>query len=144
MANEHQDTALSDVSSSLVVHLGDQRTRRVDGRKRPRLRFVFDFPRHAVGAEDRHRARWHVLQGLDKARAFRLERFDHVAIVDDLMAHIDRSAMLGQRSLDNIDRPNNASAKPARLGKNDLHSLPSRRSLDGARLMTGSSKPASQ
>ena len=50
------------------------------------------------------------------------ERLDDVAIVNDLVAHVDRSAMLGQRPLDNIDRPNNASAKPARLGKNDLHS----------------------
>ena len=55
MANEHQDAALSDVSSPLIVHLGDQRTSRVDGRKRPQLRFVFNLSRHAVGAEDRHR-----------------------------------------------------------------------------------------
>ena len=67
-------------------------------------------------------ARRHILQGLDETRALRLERFDHVAIVNDLMAHVDGRAMLGQRPLDNIDRPNNAGAKPARLSKNDLHS----------------------
>ena len=76
-----------------------------------------------MGAEDGDGARRHVLQSLDEARAFRLERFDHVAIVDDLMAHVDGSAMFGQRPLDNIDRSNNAGAKPARLSKYDLHPL---------------------
>ena len=74
-----------------------------------------------MGAEDGHGARRHVLQRLDETRAFRLERFDDVAIVNDLVAHVDRSAMLGQRPLDDIDRPNDAGAKPARLSKNDLH-----------------------
>ncbi len=86
------------------------------------LASCLDVSRDAVGAEDGHGARRHVLQRLDKARAFRLERFDDMAIVDDLVAHVDRSAMLGQRPLDNIDRPNDAGAKPARLSKNDLHS----------------------
>ena len=40
------------------------------------LRFVFNFSRYAVGAEDRHGSRRHVLQGFDETRAFRLERFD--------------------------------------------------------------------
>jgi hypothetical protein len=31
--------------------------------------------------------------------------------------------MLGQRPLDDVDRPNNAGAKPTRLSKNDLHPL---------------------
>jgi hypothetical protein len=47
------------------------------------------------------------------------------------MAHVDRSAVFGQRPLDNIDRPNNASAKPARLSKYDLHPLAFSSSLDG-------------
>jgi hypothetical protein len=51
--------------------------------------------------------------------------------VNDLMAHVDGSAVFGQRPLDNIDRPNNASAKPARLSQYDLHRSPSGRSLDG-------------
>ena len=117
------DPTLRDVAAALIVHLGDQRTGRVDGRERARLRFVLDVSRHAMGAEDRHGARRHVLQCLDETRALRLERFDDVAIVDDLVAHVDRRAMLGQRPLDDIDRPNDAGAKPARLGENDLHSL---------------------
>ena len=86
-----------------------------------------------MGAEDGHGARRHVFQRLDEARAFRLERFDHMAIVNDLVAHVDRGAMLGQRPLDNIDRPNDAGAKPARLSKNDLHSPAFSSSPDGLR-----------
>ena len=59
-----------------------------------------------------------------------------MAIVNDLMAHVDRRAMLGQRPLDNIDRPNDAGAKPARLSKNDLHS-PAFSSKPRTRPMTG-------
>ena len=123
MADEHQHATPGDVSPPLVVHLGDQRARGVDGRQRPHLGFLLDLSRDAVGAEDGHGARRHVLQRLDEAGAFRLERFDDMAIVNDLVAHVDRGAMLGQRPLDNIDRPNDAGAKPARLSKNDLHSL---------------------
>ena len=122
MADEHQHATPGNVPPSLVVHLGDQRASGVDSRQRPRPCVLLNFSRDAMGAEDGDGSRRHVLQRLDEARAFRLEQFDHVAIVDDLMAHVDRSAVFGQRPLDNIDRPNNASAKPAWLSKNDLHS----------------------
>jgi hypothetical protein len=75
-----------------------------------------------MGAENRHGARRHILQGLDEARALRLERFDDMTIVNDLVAHVDRGAMLGQRPFHDVDRPNDPSAKSPRLGKNDLHS----------------------
>ena len=123
MTDEHQHATPGNVSPALVVHFGDQRASGVDGRQRPQPRVVFNFSRDAMGAEDGDGSRRHVLQSLDEARAFRLERFDHVAVVNDLMAHVDRRAMLGQRPLDNIDRPNNASAKPARLSQYDLHPL---------------------
>jgi hypothetical protein len=45
-----------------------------------------------------------------------------MAIVNDLVAHVDWGAVLGQRPLHDVDRPNDPSAKSPRLGKNDLHS----------------------
>src|ERR1700722_16434136 len=131
MADEHQHATPGNVPPPLVVHLRDQRASGVDGRQRPQPCVVFNFARDAMGAEDGDGAGRHVLQSLDETRAFGLERFDHVPIVDDLMAHVDRSAVFGQRPLDNIDRPNDAGAKPARLSQYDLHRSPSRRSLDG-------------
>ena len=87
------------------------------------VRFVLDFARHAMGAENRHCSLGHFVQILDEARAFRLERFDDMAIMNDLVAHVDRGAVLDQRPLDNIDRADNPRAKPPRLCKNNLHSL---------------------
>jgi hypothetical protein len=46
-----------------------------------------------------------------------------VAIVHDLVAHVDGSAVLGQRPLDDIDRANDASAESTRLSQYDLHAL---------------------
>src|ERR1700722_16069348 len=123
MTDEHQHATSGNVTPALVVHFGDQRASGVEGGQRTQPRVVFNFSRALMGAEDRDGSRRHIPQSLDETRAFRLERFDYVAIVDDLMAHVDRSAMLGQRPLDNIDRPNNASAKPARLSQYDLHPL---------------------
>src|SRR5690606_7009000 len=41
---------------------------------------------------------------------------DHVAVVDDLMPHIDRRAVAFDRALDDLDRPVDAGTKPARRG----------------------------
>src|SRR5260370_27713891 len=74
-------------------------------------------------AENRHRAGGHLVQFLDEAGALGLERFDDIAIMHDLVADIDRRAILLQRALDDLDGADDPGAKPARLGKNDLHSL---------------------
>ena len=63
----------------------------------------------------------HLVQFLDKSRAFSLQRLDHVAVVHDLVAHIDGPAIFLERVLDDVDRPHHAGAKPTRLGKNDAH-----------------------
>ena len=136
MTDEHHDSALSDVPSALNMHLGDQRTSRVDGRKRSQLRFVLNFSRHAVSAENRHRSLRHLVEILDETRAFRLERFDDMTIVNNLVAHVDWSAILGQRPLDDIDGADNPCAKPAWLGKNDLH-----HAYPLAKASTGPAKP---
>jgi hypothetical protein len=39
----------------------------------------------------------------------------------DFVPHIDRLAVLLQSALDDIDRPYDACAEAARLGKNDTH-----------------------
>jgi hypothetical protein len=44
--------------------------------------------------------------------------------VDDLVAYIDRRAILLERTLDDLDRPNDARAKSARLRKIHFHGMP--------------------
>ena len=50
--------------------------------------------------------------------AFRL--VDHIAVVDDLVAHIDRRPELLQRQFDDLDRPVDAGAEAARRAKQDI------------------------
>src|SRR6476620_2748675 len=85
-----------------------------------RLRHRF---RHAVGREDdRSLSVRDFVQFLDEDGALGLQRFYHVAVVDDLMAHIDGRAVFGERELDDLDGAVDAGAKAAR-----------RRDIDGQR-----------
>ena len=79
--------------------------------------------RHAMGREhDRRVGVRDFVQFLDEDRALGLEALHHVAVMDDVMAHIDGRAIFGERELDDLDRPIDAGAKAAR-----------RREIDGER-----------
>jgi hypothetical protein len=58
-------------------------------------------------------------QFLDEHRAQRLQAIDDVAIVDDLVAHIDRRAEFLDGALDDLDGPIDARAEAARAGEHD-------------------------
>src|SRR4029079_13824942 len=47
---------------------------------------------------------------------------DDVAVVHDLVAHIDGRPVLLERALDDLDRAHDAGAETAGLGQNDFHS----------------------
>ena len=53
----------------------------------------------------------------------RAQTVDHVAVVDDLVAHVDRRAVEGQRLLDDLDGALDPGAETARTGQQDLHGL---------------------
>ena len=74
-----------------------------------------------MGGEHRHRAFGHFVQFLDKAGALALERVHHMAVMDDLMAHIDGLAKLIERLFDDVDGAHHPGTEAARLGKNDSH-----------------------
>ena len=67
--------------------------------------------------------RRHLGQVLDEDRALSLQVVDHVGVVDDLVADVDRRAELVQRALDDLDRAIDAGAKAARLGEDDFFEL---------------------
>ena len=56
-------------------------------------------------------------QFVDEHRALGFQLFDHRAVVDDLMADIDRRAVAAQRLLHDADRPVDAGAEAARGGQ---------------------------
>src|SRR5262249_25599733 len=113
--------AMGDIALALIVHLRHQRAGRIQNRKVARLCGVHDGLRDAMRAEHRHRAIGDLIELLDKARALALQRVDDMLVVHDLMADIDGLAILLERALDDVDRPDDARAKTARLGKYDTH-----------------------
>ena len=56
---------------------------------------------------------------LDEDRAFGAQAFDDVAVVDDLVADIDRRAEFLERQLDDLDGSLNPGAKAARRAHHD-------------------------
>ena len=111
----------ADVALALAVHLGDQRTRRVEHAQAARPRVVLDRLRDAVRAEDRDRAGGHFREMLDEPRTFGAQALDDVAVVHDLVAHVDRRAEPLERVLDDVDRTDHARAKSARLREHHMH-----------------------
>src|SRR5271165_2056771 len=115
MPDEDHRPALHHVLLGLVMHLGHQRTRRVVDRQASRGRLFPDPFRHAVGAEDRDGIVRHLGQLFHEPRPLRLQEVDDALVVDDFMPHIDRSVVLLQRTLDDVDRPHDAGAKAPRF-----------------------------
>ena len=74
-----------------------------------------------MGAEDGMRPGRHLGQLLDETRTHPLQPLDDMAVVDDLMAHIDRGAVEREGPLDDVDGTNDTGTKTAGLGQNDLH-----------------------
>jgi hypothetical protein len=74
----------------LVVHLRDQRTGRVDRLEVASGRLLVHQRRDAMGGEHDRPALGHFVELLDEDRATRLQVGDHVLVVHDLLAHVDR------------------------------------------------------
>ena len=108
------------MGAGLDMHLGDQRTGGIEvehvaglGRGRHGLGHAMCRKDHGgVGFGD-------LVQLLHKNGAFRLQGLDHVAVVDDLVAHVDGRPELLQRQLDDLDGAVDAGAEAARSGQQD-------------------------
>jgi hypothetical protein len=90
-----------------------------------------------VGAENRHRARRNLGQALDETGALGFEAFDDMAVVDDLVAHIDGCAEPFERAFHDLDRPDDTCTEAPRLCQDDFHDQapnPVAAALEGIRL----------
>jgi hypothetical protein len=97
----------------LLVHLGDQRTGGVDGVQTARGGRSVHRGRHAVRGEHHDRALGDLVGLVHEDHAAVAQRLHHVAVVHDLLAYVDRRAVLVQRLLDGFDRAVHAGAVPA-------------------------------
>ena len=110
-----------DVALALAVHLGDQRTGRIQHMETACGRIVLDAARDAVGTENGNRARRHLRKIVDKARTLRPQVVDDVPVVHDLVPDVHRRSEDLQRPLHDVDRANDARAEAARLRQNYPH-----------------------
>src|ERR1039457_1619531 len=123
MADQDDRVALARELDRFEVNLRDQRAGGVDDLKLAALGLLADRRRYPVRAENDSRALRHLRQLLYENGA-RLPQFIHdVAVVDDLLPHIDRRAIEVQYDLDDIDRPHHAGAESPRPEQDDLLSV---------------------
>lgn len=61
-----------------------------------------------------------LVQFVDEHGALAAQILDHVAVVDDLVAHVDRRAMQLERALDDVDGAIHAGTEATRLRQQDL------------------------
>ena len=76
-----------------------------------------DCGRHTVRTKHDERTLRHLSDLIDKNRALGLELGDHVNVVHDLFAHVDRAAVTLDGLLDGHDSAVNAGAVPAWRGE---------------------------
>ena len=121
VADQHDLAAALVMDFGLAVDLGDQRAGGVEREEVAALRLHRNRFRHAMGGEDHRRLGVRNLgEFLDEDRALGLEALDHVAVVHDLVADVDRRAIALERLLDRIDGPHHAGAEPARRAEQHL------------------------
>ena len=120
MADQHDLQPNCLVRPRLGMHLGDQRASGIEdeqvailGSSRHRLRHPMCRKDHGCTGF------WDLVQLLHKYGAFRLERFDHVAIVHDLVADVDRGAEPLESQFHDLYGPIDAGAEAARRGQED-------------------------
>src|SRR3974390_3371985 len=104
----------------LDMDLGDKRAGGVEIEEIAPGRGRQDRFGHPVGREDdRCIGVRYFVQFFYKYGALGFQGFHYVAVMDDLMAHIDWRAIFGERELDDLNGAINASAKSARRPKID-------------------------
>ena len=116
VANEEDVPPFLDHPLRLPVHLGNQRARRVDVGQPAILRLGRNRFGHAVGGEDDRPVVGHFVELIDEYRAQFPQPIHDEAVVDDLVADIDRRAESFERELDDLDRAVDSRAEAARSG----------------------------
>ena len=119
--DEQDVVPLLGVADRLHVHLGDQRAGGVDHAEVTPLRLAADLGADAVGGEDDGGLLGHLVERVDEDHTLLLKSFHHVAIVHDLVKHIQRRADERQRLVDGLHRHVYAGAEAAGVGEQDLH-----------------------
>ncbi len=105
------------IAAAFVMHLLHQRTGGIDDVELPAGGIGLDLARYAMGAEHGHGAGWDFVDLVDEDGAPPAQLLDDVVVMNDLMAHIDRRAVLFERAFDDLDGALDPGAEAARPGQ---------------------------
>lgn len=103
----------------LLMHLRHQGARGIDGAQAAFGGGGVHRRGDTVRREHEHRALGYLVGLLDEDDTSLGEGLDHVPVVDDLLADVDRGTMLLECLLHRFDGPVDTGAVPARLGEQD-------------------------
>ena len=116
VADQQDVVVVTCVALHFLVHLGHQGAGRVDGAQFAVHGLLADCGGHSVRGEHDHRAFGHLVGLVDEDRAAFGQPVDDVAVVHDLLAHVDRGAVGVQGLLDGHHGPVDARAVAAWFG----------------------------
>jgi len=106
------------------MHLRHERACRVDGVEIALLGRFANRGGDAVRAVEDDGVRGNLVNVIDEDDAALFEAFDDVAIVNDLVVDVKRSAEDLQSTFETVDGHIDAGTKPARIGEDDFHANP--------------------
>lgn len=105
VADEDDVVVVAGESFGLLVHLGDQRAGRVDGAQAALGSGLVHFGRDSVCREHHDGAFGHLVGLVDEDRTAFDQGVDHVPVVHDLLADINRGTVLVEGPLDCFHGP---------------------------------------
>ncbi len=129
VADEDDVAAFGDQPLGLAMDLGDERAGRIDITEAAVQSGGGHGLGHAVGREHHRPVVGNLVELVDEHRAELAQAIDDKAVVDDLVADVDRRSELLERQLDDLDRAVDAGAESARRG--DQH-VKGRQFIQGA------------
>jgi hypothetical protein len=86
-----------------------------------RLCIELNDPCHPMRTEDGDRPGGHFREVFDEARTFCAQAFDDMPVVNDFVSNVNGGAKLRERLLDDVDSPDHAGTKAARLREHYPH-----------------------
>ena len=119
VADVQDAVALAGANLDLVVHLGDQRTHRVDDEAAASLGRGDDIGCRTVRRQHDRPALGHLGDIVDEDHTLSLESFDDDLVVDDLVVAVDRRFERANHPGEGLDRHLDAGAEPAGFGQED-------------------------
>ena len=122
VADQHDFALAAMMDLDLAMNFRHQRTGGVEGEQIALHRLGRHAARHAMRREDHRRvgAGRDFAQLLDEDRALGAQALDHVAVVHDFVADIDRGAVKREQPLHRFDGAHDAGAKAERRAQQNL------------------------